>query len=224
MTENEARDICKNLTKINVAIWNATSVDAKSDLRKKFISNVKTLQDAGFNVSKWHDKDGIPLYRARLPRHKDDVIICSNCPSDVHIKGDCTTRCISFCTGIDYMKIRNEQISKASITNGEYSWRCRKIWEQSLLTRGFARISINGRHLSRSTFIRHAQHCPVRSGIIATVSSNHVAAIDMSKLKILDTWNSGGGRILHLYVPTADANAYECWLKNLGFNASLARP
>jgi hypothetical protein len=40
----------------------------------------------------------------------------------------------------------------------------------------------------------------VKSGLIVTGSSGHIAAIDMKKKKVLDTWDSSRGRIKYIYV------------------------
>lgn len=217
MDINEAKEICKKLTEINVAIWRSSSNEA-SALRNQFREAYKSIIDAGFKITRYRS-DGMPMFRPRINRHIEDVTMCSN---DTRFKNDCTTRCISLCTGVDYMTIRNEQLFTAKAMHGGYTWRHDRVWEKSLFSRGFAKIMLK-KHMSRATFIRLAKsNSMLPKNMIATASSTHIAAIDMNSLKILDTWNSSGGRILSIYVRKDDVQAYLDWLKNIGYNAIAA--
>lgn len=127
-------------------------------------------------------------------------------PEHIKTKGDCTTRCISLCTGVDYMTIREEQF-----LNSAYSgvvWRCRDVWERSLTSRGFRVIHLPCR-ISRRRFIKIFGN-DIENGMVATGSFGHVAAIDMKKKKVLDTWDSTGGHIKYIYVHSSQ---YEMFRK-----------
>ena len=54
----------------------------------------------------------------------------------------------------------------------------------------------------------------IKTGIIATRSSGHLAAVDMAKGKVLDTWNSTGGRITTMFIHESQydsvVNAIKC--------------
>ena len=67
------------------------------------------------------------------------------------------------------------------------------------------------RRISRSVFIRMFKHA-FQSGIIATLSSGHIAAIDMAQGKVLDTWDSTGGRIYKIFVPDGQ---YLAWYQTV---------
>lgn len=119
-----------------------------------------------------------------------------NTPSDIKSKSDCTTRCIALCTGEEYMTIREEQLLNCAYSG--VSWRCREVWERSLISRGFKFVSLP-RSITRKSFIKMFGD-DVKSGLIVTGSSGHIAAIDMKKKKVLDTWDSSRGRIKYIYV------------------------
>lgn len=218
MTIDEAKAICERLSKINVDIWNSHGVK-KQMLVEKFRSEYKSIIDAGFLVRRWR-LAGMPMFTPRVDRHKDDVVIATNKPNSLDVKGDCTTRCISFCTGLDYMAIRQEQLHLSKIAG--ISWKYTSVWEKCLLSRGFARIDLSWRHLSRATFIKLSKTLDVCDGVIATRSSGHVAAIDMSSRKILDSFNSSGGRITTIYVPKHQRDTYVNWLNSVGYPSYAA--
>ena len=217
MTFDEANEICRELTNINISIWNATSRISKRCLKDCFAYKVHQLHDAGFKLRKWK-QHGKPMFAPRIDRHKNDVMIATNKPDELNIKNDCTTRCISFCTGEDYLKIRTEQIANAKAIGKSYlTWRHDVVWQQSLLSRGFEKIVLNKRHVTRATFLKLAKNLSsLANCIIATISSGHIAAIDMVSRKILDTWNSSGGRITSIFVPHAVKHLYLDWLSKEG--------
>lgn len=215
MTIDEAKSICSELTKINIDIWKAFSSSEKERLRQTFKSKFKSVIDAGFKIRRWRQL-GNPMFTPRIVKHTDMMCIATNKPDDLNVKGDCTTRCISFCTGIDYMKIREEQMSIAQASPSWLTWKHDAVWGKCLTARGFTKLCLDRRHVSRATFIKLAKTLPVFTGKIAAVSSDHVAAIDMASRKILDTWNSSGGRILYIYVPISQKDVYYRWLKQIG--------
>ena len=216
MTIDEAKEICKKLTQINLSIWNAWSTIEKDKLRADFKSECRKLHDAGYKLRRWR-QDGKPMFAPKVERHAEAVLIESNRPDGVNVKNDCTTRCLSFCTGVDYSTIKAEQLKNArEHGRGFYTWRHDRIWERSLMSRGFVKLVLDRRHVSRATFLKLAESLPVHDGKIATVSSSHVAAVDMSARKILDTWNSSGGRVKSIYVPEAQKDVYYRWLKAVG--------
>ena len=216
MTLDEANNICNKLTEINIAIWNATSKMNKQYLKTQFRFESAKLREAGFCLKRWK-QDGKPMFAPKLDRHKNDVMIATNKPDDMDVKRDCTTRCISFCTGVDYNTIYNEQRYNAAIAKSSYlTWRHDAIWEKSLLSRGFTKLILDRRHVSRGTMLRLMSTLPVDDGVVATVSSGHIAAIDVKKRKILDTWNSSGGRVYKMYVPNTQRDVYYNWLKDNG--------
>ena len=216
MTIEEAKAICKKLTDLNIAIWTTSNRITRDMLRTSFKNEAKRITDAGFRIKKWRDH-GTPMYGIRINRHVEDLQIETTAPDGSTYQRDCTTRCISFCTGVDYETIRAEQFKHAHDSGKTWmTWRHTAAWEKCLLSRGFTRLNLDKRHVSRSTFLKMAKSLPVHDGKIATVSSGHVAAIDMVSRKVLDTWNSTGGRILYIYVPSKTRDLFYSWLKKAG--------
>ena len=213
MTLDEAKEICRKLTQLNLAIWGSSSSNETERLRAEFRQEIKKVYDGGFKIRRWRNGE-TPMFTPRVEKHADIVCMSTNKPDNLDIKRDCTTRALSFCTGLDYCLIRDEQLKNALDTN--LTWRHTAVWEKSLLSRGFTKIFLTNRYVSRATFIRLSKTLPVNEGKIATVSSGHVAAIDMATRKVLDTWNSTGGRIKYIYVPLSQREVYLDWLRKVG--------
>ena len=208
MTLEDAKECTKQLEKINLDIWRSSGAKTL-ELRAQFKAIMRSIYDNGFTVRKWKSYNDALGYK--VPRYsiqnKDTGIV--NIVNNEYKNGynvrDCTTRCISLCTGEDYMTIQKEQFANANRMKADgynVTWRTMSVWSKSLLSRGFCRIDLP-RNVSRKVFLRLFNNSGIDSGIIATRSSGHVAAIDMKSKKILDTWNSSGGRIRTIFVPTA---------------------
>ena len=213
MDIEEAKAVCSELTALNLEIWKSFSLSEKERLRQTFKAKYRSVLDAGFKIRRWK-QCGKPMFTPRLDRHADMMCMATNKPDSLDVKGDCTTRAISFCTGVDYTLIREEQLRNARGTC--WTWRHNEVWGQSLTSRGFVKLLLDRRHVSRATFITLAKSLPIYTGIIATVSSGHIAAIDMASRKVLDMWNSSGGRIKYIYVPASQKEVYYNWLKQIG--------
>lgn len=202
MTYAEAKLLGTKLTDINVKYWDAIGLQKKT-FSTQFTEIYNQIILNGFLIKK--SKKFNTFYNRRVPIFKiidpseSFLEIKNNTPKTLKISGDCTTRCISFCTGIDYMEIRREQLYNASYY--DLSWRTQNVWERSLISRGFKSIRMP-KPITRKTFIKTFGN-NIKHGFIATVSSGHVAAIDMSKQKVLDTWDSTNGRITLIYVHTS---------------------
>ena len=217
MTIDEAKKSAKELETLNLEYWFEHNKEAKAAIRQKMAKISKEIYDSGFKIRRtkiWSDnhKMRIPSFTIRCDRHKDDVDIIDNRPEWQNYKRDCTTRCICFCTNENYDIIRSEQLANAAVLNS--NWKNRKVWSKSLFKRGFSEIDLP-RKVSRATFLRLFKDSGIDDGVIATLSSGHIAAIDMKKKKILDTWNSSGGRIYKIYVPNSQYNLYINKIKSI---------
>ena len=209
MTVQEAQDKANILAQINLTIWSTSDKQELNSLRSKFKSIWQEIQSNGFKIR--HKKELDPARGYRVPKFwvkydgsKEFLSIVDNSDKRGNNKGDCTTRCICFCTGEDYLTIQKEQMANVARTkagwNERLTWRSPKVWKQSLFNRGFCEI-ILPRRVSRKVFLKLFKDSGIDDGIIATRSSGHVAAIDMKSKKILDTWDSSGGRIRSILVP-----------------------
>ena len=210
MTIDEAKQSANELERLNFEYWFTHDKASKDIIRSKMASISKAIYDNGFRIKRckiWSNEHNmlVPSFSIKTNKHKDDVEMIDNRPADRNYKRDCTTRCICFCTGEDYEKIRTEQFYYATMMNRP--WRNIKVWRKSLFKRGFSEIDLP-RKVSRSTFLRLFKDSGIDTGTIATLSSGHIAAIDMAKKKVLDTWNSSGGRIYKIFVPDSQYNLY----------------
>ena len=214
MTLDEAKAKAKILEKLNLNIWNEVNCIAKEKLRQEFKACWNEITSNGFKILRrreynWDLGYKVPTYRVREDHSEQCVSIVNNRSANGYHKGDCTTRCISFCTGIDYDTIQQEQFANAK-KHGGYgiTWRTPVIWSQSLTSRGYVEIKLPC-HISGKRFLRNIKDCEINEGVIAALSANHLAAIDMKDKKILDTWNSAGCRIRSIYVPVIQQAKWE---------------
>ena len=219
MTLEEAKDKCNTLEKLNLDLWNTSSFSAKAELRSKFRECWNAIAKNGFRILRYKELDislgyKVPKFKIREDRSEDLVSIVDNRGEGNH-HGDCTTRCISFCTGIDYTTIQKEQFKNLAEARAKgmhgLSWRTPEIWSKSLTSRGFCEVHLP-RKVAAKVFLRMFKKSSIDNGIVAAKSAHHLAAIDMKQKKILDTWNSTGCRIKSLYVPIAQK---ELWTKEL---------
>lgn len=216
MTLDEAKEKCKTLEKLNLDIWNAVNSSTKAGLRSMFCDCWKSITSSGYRILRCKELDPrlgyrVPQFKIREDKPEDVVEIIDNRGKGNH-HGDCTTRCISFCTGVDYSTIQKEQFKylaeeKAKYYYGHLTWRHKRVWEKCLLARGFCELVLP-RHISGKVFLRKFKDSGIDDGIIAALSSRHVAAIDMKTNKILDCWNSAGCRIKSIFVPTSQKSMW----------------
>lgn len=213
MTIEEAKAKAKILEELNLDIWHASTSIAKNELRAQFKDCWLNITSNGYKILRRRELDPnlgykVVKYKVREDDSQQMVNIIDNRSANGYHKGDCTTRCISFCTGVDYDTIQQEQFTNA-LQFKEYgcTWRSPRVWSKSLTSRGYSEI-ILPKHVSVKVFLRKFSSCGINEGIIAAVSARHIAAIDMKTKKILDTWNSAGCRIISLFVPTLDVNVW----------------
>ena len=218
MTLDEAKEKADILSKINLEIWNTPDSAKREVLRTQFKTIWRTITMQGFKIIRGKKLDSslgyhVPSFKIREDHSEECVCINDNRAPDGYHKGDCTTRAISFCTGVDYMTIQREQFARAKAYNAYgVTWRTPKIWSQSLTTRGYCELELP-RHVTGKVFLRKLKDYGIDDGIIAAKSAHHIAAIDMKTKKILDTWNSAGCRIKTIFVPVSQKYA---WTKALG--------
>ena len=216
MTIEEAKEKCKALEKINLDIWNTSKPDEKTRLRSMFREYWQSISSSGYKILRRKVLDSslgyrVPQYRVREDGTCSMVSIIDNRGEGNH-HGDCTTRCISFCTGVDYTTIQKEQFAVLAEEKknywGKLSWRSPRVWRKSLESRGFYELHLP-RRVSAKVFLRKFKDSGIDDGMIAAVSAHHIAAIDMKTKKILDTWNSAGCRLTSIFVPSAQKDLWQ---------------
>ena len=215
MTFIEATTLAEKLTDITVKFWDSCSISEKNALNQQFKDIYSSITSNGFKIRKSHEFDfkyvrHVPKYTVKQSVNKSFLEFYNPRPSNIRTHGDCTTRCITYCTGEDYMTIRNEQLQNSAHCGR--SWKTMSVWSKSLESRGFKHIVLP-KHMSRATFIKKFSS-KITSGVIATRSSGHIAAIDMAKQKVIDSWDSTGGRIIDIFV---HASQYDKVSAILGF-------
>ena len=207
MTLEEANAVAAKLGDINYAIWFADGIDKKK-LKQQFKELARTITANGFTLK---SKCSTKRPEFCISQMNSCMQIAANRPNDVNANNDCTTRCIAWCTGLDYNLVKKEQYayaeSKSRATGCTYKFNSSSVWMKSLLDRGFEKV-ILPRHVSRAVFLRKLSSYAF-DDIIATVSSGHAAAIDMKSKKVLDMFDSSGGRIKYVLVPAIKAEAYK---------------
>lgn len=218
MTIDEAKENAKILSDVNLKIWQTSDTNERKKLRAYFKQIYKNIVAFGYVIRKrkiFNQDLGykVPHFTIANEKNKDFVEIKDNRGEGNH-HGDCTTRCISFCTGVDYSFIQKEQMANAK-AYGCYgvTWRSEKIWSKSLTSRGFSKIELP-RKMTGKMFLRKLNGYNI-NGIIAAKSSHHLAAIDMNTKKILDVWNSAGCRIMTIYVPETQKHEWQNIINNL---------
>lgn len=213
MTIEEANEKAKLLEKLNLRIWQIPDTNEQNRLRSMFKACSKSILSNGFNIRKSKKYDPtlgymVPKFKVVGRDHDRILEIVDNRPVNSKYKKDCTTRCISLCTGVDYDTIRKEQLKNSENELYSGGWRFERNWSKSFISRGFTKITLP-KKISRKTFLRLFKDKGINDGIIGSLSSGHIAAIDMKKKKILDMYNSSGGRITALYVPESQKDAYQ---------------
>lgn len=90
--------------------------------------------------------------------------------------GDCTTRCISYCLGIDYLQVRNEQHLWAD--SARDTWNGYDFWDTMLRKRGWRRVYLP----KPITRWRVAVAVKSVANPIATSSRAHVCPVHKGKV------------------------------------------
>lgn len=201
MTLDEANACASKLTDLNVKYWDATNYAEKMRFKNEFSRLYDNIVHNGFKIRRvkildWTYNRRVPHFKIREDKNSKFISYENNRPQNLKIKNDCTTRCISYCTGIDYMQIRNEQLINA--VKHAATWRTNYVWAISLEQRGFKQFTLP-KKISRAVFLKKFSN-KITTGIFATHSSGHIAAIDMVKKQVIDTWDSTGGRIDYMYI------------------------
>lgn len=213
MTIEEAAKKADQLTRLNAEYWNAHALESRERIRREFREISISISRAGFKVVKHCVSRSLPpTFSVKINDAQKFVEFMDNSDGNKH-PGDCTTRCISFCTGVPYAEIRKEQLkfqARKRLTPGcsWMSWRTEAVWSQCLTKRGWKKIAL-AKPITRKRFAHAFANIPgIHGGRVATHSSGHLAAFDMDKMKILDVWNSSNGRIKDFYVP---GDKFEAW-------------
>lgn len=132
------------------------------------------------------------------------------------LKGDCTTRAMTYCLSgkMSYDEIEREQYALAARMGTRRN--STGTWEIVITKRGYDKISLNCK-IKRSV-LAHLLAGVISHPIISR-SSGHVAVID--KDGVHDTWDSRGGKCDRLYVFNEDAESIQQLLIGRGYRVTL---
>lgn len=205
MTLAEASIKCEQLSDINLDIWSSSILSRRCELTAKFRKISREVIDAGFKIrrSRKTMPNGKvkPVFKPYTLKHTDSLEIVDVRPGSIKIKGDCTTRGLVYCLGADYVKMRDEQNRISQRIYGTKSmWNYETVWSKPLIAAGWKKITLK-KKMARFNLAKLIGHI---SQPILTHSSHHVAA--MHHGKVIDTWNSQGGRVDFVYAPAECAN------------------
>ena len=206
MEISEATSICNQLSSINIAFWNAPSKDDKLALKSKFAELCKKVEDAGYRISRRKDHEFGQLKPIFIPFKKKHACYehVDVRPNGVTSKNDCTTRCLAYCLGLDYSILGKNQRKIALDEHGSPRyWNYECVWGKIFRQYGWCKIQLP-RKMARFNLAKLTLDLDFP---IATHSSHHVAA--MLKGKVIDTWDSQGGRVDFVYVPSAKAEEFK---------------
>lgn len=206
MDLEEATEICKKLSDINVEIWGSRDPHKKA-LVQEFKALAKTVVDAGYRISRKKVAIGsklVPLFTPKAPRKRHFCYEHVDMrPKGCNARRDCTTRCLSFCLGIGYTeaKAAQEAMSKREFGTPSY-WNYEHAWGNVLVENGWKKVRLP-RKMARFNLAKATSDFDFP---MVTHSSHHVAA--MLKGKVIDNWDSQGGRVDFVYVPSSEAKAF----------------
>lgn len=220
MTLEDAKTRAEMLSKINLAIWDSKSKSETSRLTKDFKDLWNSITSGGYKIrrgkvySSERDK--------RIPRFTvkamcESVEINDNHGVGGNHHGDCTTRCMSFCTGADYEAIQKKQMDYAAELKARgytgIGWRSNLVWKKVFSDLGFAEVVLP-RKVAAKTLVKKISSAMPTVGRIGALSSSHIAAIDLASKKILDMFDSSGCRVKSIFVPKEDKTDWELEVAN----------
>lgn len=151
----------------------------------------------------------------KAPVSTDGFVLTDVRPNDGRrtLKGDCTTRAMTFALKESYRDIEREQyaladrenaaISLTGVRVGRLHRNSSSLWPKLMYSRGWERITLV-RTITRGNvgrLVKGRIHAP-----ILAVSSGHVAVVDENG-DTRDTWDSRGGRVRYVIVRRDDMGA-----------------
>lgn len=209
MELSEATSICNQLSSINIDIWHAYSQNDKLALKSKFVELYKKVENAGYNITRRKvyefGKFGqpTPTFIPHKKKHSCYEHVDVR-PNGVVAKRDCTTRCLTYCLGLDYDVVGKNQRRMALDEHGSIGyWNYECVWGKIFRQYGWCKVELP-RKIARFNLAKLTSDLDFP---IATHSSHHVAA--MMKGKVIDTWDSQGGRVDFVYVPSAKVEEFK---------------
>ena len=213
--DNEAAILTEMMCKIDIMKETGTLDKA---YHRNYLNRRKALLRYGYNLV---GQRGIVLGRKAWILKAEPLMVQVNMNPEGKDINDCTTRALTYILtprGLTYAELRKEQNSAAINSRGSAKyWNYANIWHHPLTTRGYTRIEFTGRQPTRTTVAKCLSRCAYP---MAVESIHHVAVIEAGK--IIDSWNSKGGHVTVIYVPTEHVDEVKALLPKEVFDQTCA--
>ena len=215
MTTASLTALVSRLNELQSLAYNSTRHEIANVINPEFCAIATEIKAMGYVLKKrtcreW--RDGC-CYRtckwyAVLPSTNTRNNECEYIYTDIRpknrtcLKGDCTTRALTYALGGDYTKIENRQYEIAALRGGLRNQNSN--WGRVAEENGFVRIWWIG-SVKRSVLGGMVRKNGKVNRPLITVSSGHCAVVDTDG-SVRDTWDSRGGRVKYVYCHKSDTN------------------
>lgn len=203
-----------------------------NDISPKFIEVSNKIKEMGYVLKKRYYRDYIDgkLYRLckwiaitpeKITRNNEcEFIYTNNRPKNrPTLKGDCTTRALTYAIGGDYTEIENRQYKIAEIRGGLRNQTSN--WGRVAEENGFVLVWWVGT-VKRSVIGGMVRKNGKVNRPIITISSGHCAVVDTDG-SVRDTWDSRGGRVKFLYCHKSDTTTILELLKRVNPKVKMVK-
>lgn len=215
-TATEISILVSRLNELQKKAYNSTKYEIDHTIRPEWSKIITEVKTSGYVLKKRRiselGEDGF-IYRivrwdAVLPsantrNNECEFIYTDNRPKNrPTLKGDCTTRALTYALGGDYTTIENRQYAIAAERGGLRNQSTN--WGIVAEENGFVRIWWVG-SVKRSVLGGMVRKNGNVNRPLITVSSGHCAVVDTDG-SVRDIWDSRGGRVKYLYCHKSDTN------------------
>lgn len=212
--------LVSRLNELQSLAYNSTRYEIANVINPEFRAIATEIKAMGYVLKKRSYRDG--FYRkhrwsAVMPSESTRNNECEYVYTDIRpknrtcLKGDCTTRALTYALGGDYTKIENRQYEIAALRGGLRNQNSN--WGRVAEENGFVRIWWIG-SIKRSVLGGMVRKNGKVNRPLITVSSGHCAVVDTDG-SVRDTWDSRGGRVRYVYCHKSDTNTILEMLKRV---------
>lgn len=212
-------EIVNSLNELQKLAYSANKKELK-EIRESWNVYTTELKSMGYILKKSKYWDGIYCrikWSAITPKENTRNNECEFIYTDTRpknrtcLKGDCTTRALTYALNVDYTNIENRQYEMAKIYGGLRNQN--KNWGRVAEENGFVKVKWVG-CIKRSIIGMMVMQNKINHPLI-TVSSGHCAVVDKDG-SVRDIWDSRGGKVKYLYCHYSDVYNVCLILEKLG--------
>lgn len=233
MTNNPTlEDLVVRINELQSLVYSSSRHELIKDISPKFIEVSNKIKEMGYVLKRRYYRDYIDgkLYRLckwiavtpeKITRNNEcEFIYTNNRPKNrPTLKGDCTTRALTYAIGGDYTEIENRQYEIATIRGGLRNQTSN--WGRVAEENGFVLVWWIG-SVKRSVLGGMVRKNGKVNRPIITISSGHCAVVDIDG-SVRDTWDSRGGRVKFLYCHKSDTTTILDLLKRLNPKVKMVK-